>query len=129
MSPVPCSFFVLRVVPHPHLGDAAPVGVVVQSRPAEYLGLRAVTDPELLRGIAPDIDIELLTRYLDALRIVAAGLEAGGEIALMSKPERFHWLAAPRSDVLQPSPVEHRLADDPARLLEELFRDRVEGHR
>jgi len=127
MSPVPCSFFVLHVVPHPHTGAAAPVGVVVQSRPAEYLGLRAITDPDRLRRVAPALDIELLTRYLASLHAVAAGDAAGGEIALMSRPERFHWLAAPRSDVLQPSPVEHRTVDDPEELLDELFRARVEG--
>jgi hypothetical protein len=125
MSDVPCSFFTLRVVPHPYTGAGVPVGVVLQSRPAEYLGLRAITDADRLGRIAPDVDIELLTRYLRSYESIAAGEEDGGEIALLSRPERFHWLAAPRSDVLQPSPVEHRMADDPAVLLETLFAARV----
>ena len=110
----PCSFFTLRVVPHPYTGEGVPIGVVVQSRPAEYLGIRVLDDPDRLRTLAPDVDIGLLCGYLDSFRAIVTGDEAGGEIALLSRPERFHWLAAPRSDVLQPSPVEHRTADDPA---------------
>lgn len=125
MSPVACSFFTLNVVPHPYTGVGVPIGVVVQSRPAEYLGMRAVTDARRLRALAPDVDIELLCDYLRSLEAIVAGDEAGGEIALLSRPERFHWLAAPRSDVLQPSATEHRQADDPAALLDAVYRERV----
>lgn len=121
----PCSFFTLRVVPHPYTGEGEPIGVVLQSRPAEFLGLRAIEDEARLRALAPDVDVELLCEYLASLRAIVAGDEAGGEIALLSRPERFHWLAAPRSDVLQPSPVEHRTADDPEALLDALFAERV----
>jgi hypothetical protein len=124
---VPCSFFTLRVVPHPYDGAGTPVGVVVQSRPAEYLGIRVITDGERLARISPDVDVELLCRYLLSYEAIANGAEDGGEIALLSRPERFHWLAAPRSDVLQPSPVEHAMAERPASLLEELFDERVAG--
>ena len=125
MSPVPCSFFTLNVVPHPYTGEGVAIGVVVQSRPAEYLGMRAVTDAGRLRVLAPDVDIELLCDYLRSLEMIVAGDEAGGEIALLSRPERFHWLAAPRSDVLQPSTTEHRQADDPEALLDAVYRERV----
>lgn len=127
MSKVPCSFFTLRVVPHPYNGVAVPVGVVVQSRPAEYLGLLAITDADRLARLVPDVDVELLVRYLRSCECIAAGREDAGEIALLSRPERFHWLAAPRSDVLQPSAVEHVRTEDPARLLAELFAERVEA--
>lgn len=127
MSDVACSWFVLRVVPHPYTGAGAPVAVVLQSRPAEYLGIRAITDPDRLRALAPDVDLELLHRYLTSYRAIAAGDADAGEIALLSRPERFHWMAAPRSDVLQPSATEHGMAADPAARLEALFSERVEG--
>jgi hypothetical protein len=125
MNGVPCSYFTLRVVPHPYTGAGVPVGVVVQSRPAEFLGMRAVTDRDRLVALVPDVDIELLTRYLHSYEAIANGEDGGGEIALLSRPERFHWLAAPRSDVLQPSMVEHGMAHDPAALLESLYAERV----
>jgi hypothetical protein len=124
---VPYSFALLRVVPHPYTGAFVDVGVVVQSRPAEYIGLRAVTDPDRLRELAPEADVELLARYLRSCEAIAAGDESAGEIALLSAPERFHWLTAPRSDVLQPSPVHNGLTDDPARTLADLYERHIGG--
>lgn len=123
---LPCSWAVLRVVPHPHLGAGVPVGVVLQCRPALFVGLRAVTDSHRLLEIAPDVDVNLLERYLRSCEAVAAGEESAGPIAMLSPPERFHWLTAPRSDVIQPDRMEHGAARDPEALLEELFRTRVE---
>jgi hypothetical protein len=58
---------------------------------------------------------------------VAAGDSAAGPVALAPPSERFHWLTAPRSDVLQCSPVHAGLTDDPARALESLFAEYVLG--
>lgn len=124
---VPCSFFTLNVVPHPHLGRAEPVGVVVHSRPAEYLGMRVLSDPDRLRPLVPETDLEMLCRYLESCEAIVRGDEEAGEIALLSAPERFHWLAAPRSDVIQPSKVEYRSVGDPEALLAELFAERVDA--
>lgn len=124
---LPYSFALLRVVPHPHTGAFVNVGVVLQSRPAEFVGLRAVTDEAPLRRLAPDADIELLARYLRSCVAIAEGREAAGEIAHLSAPERFHWLTAPRSDVIQASPVHSGITDDPARTLQELFDEHIGG--
>jgi hypothetical protein len=114
-------FAVLRVVPHVHLGAFANVGVVLHARTAEFLGMRIVSDPDALRELAPGLDIELLARYLRCYEGICQGDPAAGPIALLPPSERFHWLTAPRSDVLQTSPVHEGLSDDPARALEELF--------
>lgn len=63
--------------------------------------------------------------YLRSCEAIAAGYEAAGEIALLSPPERFHWLTAPRSDVIQASAVRTGLTDDPARTLGELFHEHI----
>lgn len=114
-------FAVLRVVPHVHLGAFTPVGVVVHARTAGFLGLRVVTDRAVLRNLAPGMDAELLERYLRSCESIAAGDPSGGPIALAPPSERFHWLTAPRSDVIQASPVHGGLAADPAQALDELF--------
>lgn len=124
-SRLPYSFALLRVVPHPYTGAFVNVGVVLQSRPAEFVGLRAITDEGRLRELAPDADIELLARYLRSCEAIAAGDEAAGEIALLSPPERFHWLTAPRSDVIQASAVRSGLTDDPAGTLRALFQEHI----
>jgi hypothetical protein len=114
-------FAVLRAVPHVHLGAFVPVGVVVHARTAGFLGMRTLTDPAEIAARVPDVDHELLARYLRACCAVAAGDPTAGPVALAPASERFHWLTAPRSDVLQSSPVHAGLADDPARALDELF--------
>jgi Protein of unknown function (DUF3037) len=118
-------FAVLRVVPHVHLGAFSPVGVIVHARTAEFLGMRALTDPGELRRRFPGLDHELLLRYLHTFERICAGDPAAGPVALEPPSERFHWLTSPRSDVLQTSPIHEGLCDDPARALDELFRSYV----
>jgi hypothetical protein len=124
---IPYDFAVLRAVPHVHLGAFVPVGVVVHARTANFLGIRALTEPTELAARVPDVDHELLARYLRSCCAVAAGDPAGGPVALAPPSERFHWLTAPRSDVLQSSAVHAGLAEDPAHALEALFAEYVLG--
>lgn len=119
-------FAILRVVPHVHLGAFTNVGVVLHARTAEFLGMRAIDDVRSLHALSPDVDAELLARYLDCYQSICAGDPAAGPIALVSPSERFHWMTSPRSDVLQASPVHEGLARDPAEALEELYARFVE---
>lgn len=119
------SFAVLCVVPHPHLGTAVPVGVMLHARTADFLGIRLLTDPEALAARAPGVDVELLARYLRDIRAIAEGDAAAGPVALAPPSERFHWLTAPRSDVIQSGPVHGGLCHDPADALERLFASHV----
>lgn len=121
MNGVPYMFALLRVVPHVHLGGFSNVGVVLHAPTREYLGLRVVGAADELRRRAPDADVDLLVRYLASLRAVCEGDENAGPIALGSTSERFHWITAPRSDVLQSSPVHEGTSADPATALDELY--------
>ncbi len=120
-EPILYDFAVIRAVPHVHLGRFEPVGVVLHARTREFLALKALTDPAALRARLPDMDAELLARYLRSYEAVAAGDPSAGPVALAPSSERFHWLTAPRSDVLQSSPIHEGLCDDPARAIERLF--------
>jgi hypothetical protein len=120
-------FAVLRVVPHVHLGEFAPVGVIVHARTAEFLAMRALTDPAELRRRFPSVDHELLVRYLEVYRQICAGDPAAGPVALEPPSERFHWLTSPRSDVLQTSPIHGGIAERPSEELELLYRAYVSG--
>jgi hypothetical protein len=115
------NFAVLRVVPHVHTGVFIPVGIVLHARTAEFLGVRVIADATELARRAGDTDIELLGRYLQSCKAIAEGELSAGPIALAPPSERFHWLTAPRSDVIQSGPVHEGLSDDPAQTLEELF--------
>ena len=120
-------FATLRVVPHVHLADFVTVGVVVHARTAGYLRMRVVTDTAALGARVRDLDPQLLSRYLRSWEAVCAGDPAAGPVALAPPSERFHWITAPRSDVLQSSPVHEGVCDDPERALAELFAAHVRG--
>ncbi len=115
------NFAVIRVVPHTWLGTFVNVGVVVHARTAGYLRARMLSDPRVLRVLAPGVDADLLARYLDAVRAICDGDPAAGPLALIPTSERFHWLTSPRSDVIQSSPVHEGLCGDPETTLDELF--------
>jgi hypothetical protein len=114
-------FAVLRVVPHVHLGAFVNVGVVLHARREGFLAVRVLTDPAELAARLPGFDVEMLVRYLHASEAIAAGDARAGPVALAPTSERFHWLTAPRSDVLQSSPVHEGVCGDPERALGELF--------
>jgi hypothetical protein len=118
-------FTVLRVVPHVHTGAFVNIGVVLHARAAEFLGMRAIMDVHTLRTRVPDVDVELLLRYLTSYDDICRGDERAGPVALAPRSERFHWITAPRSDVLQPAPVHEGVCADPAGALSDIFSDFV----
>lgn len=118
-------FAVLRAVPHPHIGAFVPVGVVLHARTMDYLGMRSITDVDELRAQVQEVDVELLARYLRACRAICEGDETAGPVALTPPSERFHWLTAPRSDVIQASPIHEGVCADPEKELESLFQSYV----
>jgi hypothetical protein len=115
------SFAVMKVVPHPHLAVGTPVGVLVHARTRDFLGIRLLADVEQLRSRTGAGDVELLARYLAGIRAICEGVAEAGPVALAPPSERFHWLTAPRSDVIQSGPVHAGLCMDPSIALDELF--------
>ncbi len=115
------SFAVLKVVPHPHLGVGVPVGVLLHARTRDFLGIRLLTDPGRLASMLDVSDLELLGRYLEGIRAICEGVADAGPVALAPPSERFHWLTAPRSDVIQSGPVHAGLCVEPSEALDELF--------
>lgn len=122
-------FAVLRVVPHVYIGTFVPVGVIVHARTTEFLGMRVLTDPVELKARAAGVDVDLLVRYFESCEAICRGDETAGPIALAPPSERFHWLTAPRSDVIQCGPVHEGVSDDPAAALDELFASVMESGR
>jgi Protein of unknown function (DUF3037) len=116
----PFQYAILRAVPRVERGECMNVGVVLMARTRDFLGMRAHLDADRLRALAPDADPAALAAQLEGLMRVAAGDPAGGPIALLAAPQRFHWLVAPSSTSLQPSSVHTGMCDDPEAMLEHL---------
>ena len=121
----PFAYATIRVAPRVEREEFINVGVVLFSRPRKYLAVRWRLDADRLRALWPDIDIEGVARTLAAIEFVAAGDPAGGPIALLPAQERFGWLTAPASTVVQPGPVHAGLAVSPEMAVEELYRKLV----
>jgi len=77
-------------------------------------------DRPRLRAFAPDLDVATIERHLDAFVVICEGRAEGGPIARLPSSERFHWLTAPRSAVIQTSPVHIGRGDDPRTALDAL---------
>ena len=118
-------YAVVRVVPRVERGECLNAGVVLLCRPRRFLASRTFLDPVRLRALAPDADADVVAAHLVAIDRIAAGDPGEGPIARMTKPERFHWLVAPSSTIIQPSEVHSGLCEDPAAELEHLFRTLV----
>jgi hypothetical protein len=118
---VPFEYAVVRVVPRVERGEQFNAGVIVLCRARGYLAARVWLDRELLGRLAPDVDPASVEQYLEAVTRVASGDPSAGPIAEMPAPERFRWLTAKSSTVVQASEVHAGLTDDPTGELDHLF--------
>ncbi len=101
----------IRAVPHPHLPCGETVAAVLHARRAGLLAV-ATADADAVAARWTGLDARLLARYLDALVALAHGGDS--PIGRLPPSERFHFLTAVRSTVLQPGDVRTGLDDDPA---------------
>ncbi len=119
--PSPFEYVLLRVVPRVERGEFINAGVVLYCQEARFLDARIHLDPERLRNLDPRLDPEVVRVHLEAARLVCAGGDGAGPVGLLPPVQRFGWLAAPRSTVVQPGPVHTGLAEDPKEALEHLL--------
>lgn len=117
----PFAYAVLRVVPSVERGERVNVGVVVFCRQHDFLEMRAELDEQRLAALAPELDPAPVRSRLAALCAVVAGDPAGDALSRLPASERFGWLVAPSSTILQPSEVHTGLTEDPAATLAHLF--------
>lgn len=116
----PFDYAIVRVVPRVERGECLNAGVIVSCPTRDYLGAKLALDPARLRALWPTIDIAEIERALATIPLIAAGDPRGGPIATLPRSERFHWLVAPRSAVIQTSPVHTGLCTEPADILDQL---------
>ncbi|MES1206474.1 MAG: DUF3037 domain-containing protein [Pseudomonadota bacterium] len=118
-------YVMLQVVPRVDRDERLNVGVILFCPAAAFLGCRIAPDNRRLAALAPDLDLAGVASQLDAVRAVCASEPGAGPIARLSPSERFHWLSAARSTVVQPSAAHAGLCDDPAAALDRLFESAV----
>jgi hypothetical protein len=121
----PFSYAVFRLVPLVERGERINVGVVVFSRPLEYLAARTALDEQRALALWPEVDVDSVRAHLSAIERIAAGDPEAGPIARLDETARFHGLTAPSSTIVQPSAVHTGLCGEPGAELEHLFESLV----
>jgi hypothetical protein len=114
-------YAIIRVVPKVEREEFVNVGVIVSCPAREFLEARIELNESRLIAIDPTLDVETIRAHLASIPAVCAGGEQAGPIGRLSQRERFHWLVAPRSTIIQTSPVHTGCCRDLTAMLERLL--------
>jgi hypothetical protein len=114
-------YAIIRIVPRVEREEFINAGVVLFCRSRRFLDARIALDPARLAALAPQLDLATVQEQLGHIPLVCAGGAAAGPLGALPQAERFRWLVAPRSTIVQPSPVHAGLSDDPQAELERLL--------
>lgn len=119
----PCSYdyAIVRVVPRVDREEFVNVGVIVSCPALDYLAARIELDEPRLRALHPSIDVETVRQNLSSIPAICAGGPGSGPIGRLTPRERFHWLVAPRSTMIQTSSVHTGRCDQPSLVMERLL--------
>jgi hypothetical protein len=121
-------YAVLRVVPRVERGEAMNVGVVVIARASRYLAAKIELDDDRLAAFAPWLTPDERTDIAETLALIpriCAGDPAAGPIAKLTLTERWHWIVAPSSSIIQAGPVHTGMCAEPDTMLERVFAEQV----
>jgi len=114
-------YAVIRVVPHVEREEFLNVGIILYCAPKKFLETRIELDEERLRALSNGLDLEELKVHIASFEKICKGGPDAGPIGKLTMPERFRWLTATRSTVLQTSKVHPGLCSDPREMIERLY--------
>jgi len=114
-------YAVIRLVPIVEREEFLNIGVVLFCKELDYINVKFHLNIPKIEVFAPQVELDLLQDYLKSFENIVLGNDAGGEIATYIPAERFRWLTATRSTILQCSKVHPGFCDDPEVKLNQLF--------
>lgn len=118
-----CSYdyAIVRVVPRVEREEFINIGVIVSCPALDFLEARIEIDAARLKIFDPGLDLESVGKHADSIVLICRGGPAAGPIGKLSQRERFHWLVAPRSTIIQVSAAHSGRCRYPAAVLEHLL--------
>ena len=120
-------YAVVRVVPKVDREEFINAGVIVSCPDLSFLEARIKLDETRLLALDPNIDLDLVRNHLETIPTICRGGDEAGTIGQLPQRQRFHWLVAPRSTMIQTSPVHTGRCHDPAVALERLVATMVDA--
>jgi hypothetical protein len=121
-------YAVIRVVPKVDREEFINAGVIVSCPELSFLEARIKLDESRLLALDPHVDLDLVRKHLASIPIICRGGDGAGSIGQLPQRQRFHWLVAPRSTVIQTSPVHTGRCGDPAAALDHLVATMVDAN-
>lgn len=118
-------YAVIRIVPRVERAEFINAGIILYCHSANFLGMKYTIDVERIRGLYPESDIQKITKLMSAFEKVAYGKSDSGEIGKLTPAERFRWLSAKRSTIIQVSEVHPGFCKNPKEETERLFNNMV----
>ena len=120
-------YAVVRVVPKVDREEFINAGVIVSCPELSFLEARIKLDESRLLALDPNIDLDLVKKHLASIPTICRGGDGAGSIGQLPQRQRFHWLVAPRSTIIQTSPVHTGRCGDPAAALDHLVATMVDA--
>jgi hypothetical protein len=114
-------YAIIRLVPKVEREEFFNIGVLLFSKQKRFLDIKYFIDIQKLKVIAPEIEASVLNAYLNAWKLICDGNAAGGKIGTLEISDRFRWLAACRSTVIQSSKTHPGLCENPEEELQDIF--------
>ncbi len=114
-------YAVIRVVPRVERGEFLNVGVILSCRAKQFLEARFDVLEARLMALDATLDLTEVYKHLESFQKICAGGPEAGPIGRLSPRERFDWLVAPRSTIIQTSPVHTGLCSDAEAEIEHLL--------
>ena len=110
----------IQVVPRVERCEFINAGVILFCRTKRFLEAQIRLDEGRLQALAPYLSPATVRMHLELIPRICAG---EGTFGHFDRDERFHWLVAPHSTIIQSSPVHSGLCQDPVAALEKLILD------
>lgn len=114
-------YAIIRVVPRVEREEFINAGVILSCPTRRFLEARIALDENRLLALDPTVDLDTVRTHLATLPAICAGGNEAGPIGLLPQRERFYWLIARRSTIIQTSPVHTGRCPDPAAVLTHLL--------
>tara|TARA_R110002096_G_scaffold7413_2_gene32369 strand:+ start:485 stop:868 length:384 start_codon:yes stop_codon:yes gene_type:complete len=121
----PFEYAIIRLVPKVEREEFFNIGVILFSKRKKFLDIKFHINSEKLNVMAPELELDSLNEYLNAWKLICDGKKSAGKIGELEMSDRFRWLAACRSTIIQSSKTHSGLSENPEKELEAIFEEFV----